>query len=47
MTFYLKEERNILPDLPTLGFILDESPYCIQNLNFWEEQTEEVFNNEC
>ncbi|XP_046849121.1 ADP-ribosylation factor GTPase-activating protein AGD2-like [Xenia sp. Carnegie-2017] len=42
MTFYLKEERNILPDLPTLGFILDESPYCIQNLNFWEERTEEI-----
>ena len=42
MTFYVNDDSTILPDLPSLGYVLDESPYCQQSLKFWEQQTEEV-----
>ncbi|CAB3977984.1 Arf-GAP with coiled-coil, ANK repeat and PH domain-containing 2 [Paramuricea clavata] len=44
MTFYVNDESTVLPDLPSLGYILDESPYCLQSLKFWEQQTEEIGN---
>ncbi|XP_028398906.1 ADP-ribosylation factor GTPase-activating protein AGD4-like isoform X2 [Dendronephthya gigantea] len=44
MTFYIDNESTVLPDLPSLGYILDESPHCQQSLSFWEQQTEEIGN---
>lgn len=44
MTFYVEDESAALPDLPSLGFILDENPGCYQSLHFWEQQTEEIGN---
>lgn len=42
MTFYVEDGKTALPNLPSLDFILDDSPTCHQSLEFWEQQTEEV-----